>query len=88
MSTIRPGLEDSFDDWKEREALAQEMIPLVGKLYSERNVETFMYGRTLNNRSVTNIMKSHRFVRQIARNELSEFESYPVLVALCKLDLW
>src|SRR5690606_13915139 len=33
------------------------------------------------------IMKAHRRVRQVGRNELSEFESHPVLRAICKLDL-
>src|SRR5690606_15364243 len=47
----------------------------------------FLYGRSLTNRSVANIMKSHRRVREMARNELSEFESHPVLIALSKLDL-
>ena len=83
----RPSLDDYFGDWKQREALAQEMIPIVGRLYSERNVVIFIYGRALHNRSVANIMKSHRFVRQVGRNEMSEFESHPVLMALAKLDL-
>ena len=82
-----PSLDDYFGDWKQREALAQEMIPVVGRLYSERNVVIFIYGRALHNRSVANIMKSHRFVRQVDRNEMSEFESHPVLMALAKLDL-
>ncbi|MDP1756024.1 MAG: glyceraldehyde-3-phosphate dehydrogenase, partial [Pseudohongiella sp.] len=84
----RPSPEDYFSDWKQREALAQEMIPVVGRLYSERNVGVFIYGRALHNRSVTNIMKSHRFVRQIGRNEMSEFESHPILMSVAKLDLW
>ena len=33
-------------------------------------------------------MKSHRFVRQVERNEMSEFESHPMLMAMAKLDLW
>jgi glyceraldehyde 3-phosphate dehydrogenase len=84
----RPSPDDYFSDWKQREALAQEMIPVVGRLYSERNVGVFIYGRALHNKSVTNIMKSHRFVRQVGRNEMSEFESHPVLMALARLDLW
>lgn len=84
----RPSPDDYFSDWKQREALAQEMIPVVGRLYSERNVGVFIYGRALYNKSVTSIMKSHRFVRQVGRNEMSEFESHPVLMALAKLDLW
>lgn len=84
----RPSPDDYFSDWKQREALAQEMIPVVGRLYSERNVGVFIYGRPLHNRSVTNIMKSHRFVRQVGRNEMSEFEAHPILMALARLDLW
>jgi|TARA_B100002003_G_C14130175_1_gene543620 glyceraldehyde 3-phosphate dehydrogenase len=83
----RPSLDDYFGDWKQREALVQEMIPLIGRLFSQRNVGIFIYGRPLHNRSVTFIMKSHRFVRQVERNEMSEFETHPVLMALAKLDL-
>lgn len=83
----RPSVDDYFDDWKQREALVQEMIPVIGRLFSQRNVGLFIYGRPLHNRSVTFIMKSHRFVRQVERNEMSEFETHPVLIALAKLDL-
>ena len=84
---VRPSVDDYFGDWKQREALVQEMIPVIGQLFSQRNVGIFIYGRPLHNRSVTFIMKSHRFVRQIERNEMSEFETHPVLIALSKLDL-
>ena len=83
----RPSVDDYFGDWKAREALAQEMLPIMGKLENERGVQMFLYGRTLNNRSVANIMMSHRRVREVARNELSEFESSQVLTSLAKLDL-
>lgn len=85
---IRPSVDDYFGDWKQREALVQEMIPVIGRLFSQRNVGIFIYGRPLHNRSVTFIMKSHRFVRQVERNEMSEFESHPMLMELAKLDLW
>jgi glyceraldehyde 3-phosphate dehydrogenase len=81
-----PSLDDYFPDWKEREALAETMIPLIGALY-RRNVVCYCYGRALHNESVTNIMKTHRYVRQIANNELSEFESYPIIKALSEIDL-
>ncbi len=84
----RPSVDDYFGDWKQREALVQEMIPVIGQLFSQRNVGISIYGRPLHNRSVTFIMKSHRFVRQVERNEMSEFESHPVLMAMAKLDLW
>lgn len=78
--------DDYFVDWKQREALAEGIIPLVGKLYRENNVKTFIYGRSLVGRSVMNIMKTHRFVRQVEQNELSEFETTPLLEALCELN--
>ncbi len=87
-SDIRPLVDDYFADWKQREALVQEMIPVIGGLFSRHNVGVFIYGRPLHNRSVTFIMKSHRFVRQVERNEMSEFETHPVLMAMSKLDLW
>ena len=79
-------LADYFPDWKEREALAEDMIPLIGSLY-RKNVVTYCYGRALYNQSVTQIMKTHRYVRQVAQNELSEFESHPILVEMAKLSL-
>ncbi len=79
--------EDYFSDWKAREALAEGMIPLVGKLYRHNNVKTFIYGRSLVGQSVLTLMKSHRFVRQVEKNELSEFETYPLMKALAELDL-
>ena len=85
---IRPPVDDYFADWKQREALVQEMIPVIGRLFSRHNVGVFIYGRPLHNRSVTFIMKAHRFVRQIERNEMSEFETHPVLMSMAQLDLW
>jgi glyceraldehyde 3-phosphate dehydrogenase len=81
-----PSLDDYFPDWKEREALAEAMIPLIGRLY-RNNVVAYCYGRAMYNQSVTQLMKTHRYVRQIAKNELSEFESFPILEAMAKLDL-
>ncbi len=82
----RPGLEGVFADWKEREALAEAMIPMIGGLY-RRNIVIYMYGVPLYNQSVIDLMKAHRFVRQIEQNEMSEFESHPILEVLCRLDL-
>ncbi|MFT7403967.1 glyceraldehyde-3-phosphate dehydrogenase [Zhongshania sp.] len=79
--------DDYFADWKEREALAEGMIPLIGKLYRTNNVKTYIYGKNLSNLSVLDIMQAHRFVRQVEQSELSEFETFPVIQALATLDL-
>ncbi len=79
--------DDYFKDWKQREALAEGMIPIVGQLSREHNVKCYIYGKSLVNRSVLEIMKIHRYVRQVEENELSEFETFPILSELGNLDL-
>ncbi len=74
-------------DWKGREALAEEMIPLVGRLYRDKNVETSVYGRLIIKRSVVDVIKAHRYVRQVEEQELSVCDTHPVLTALDKLDV-
>ncbi len=82
----RPGLEGAFADWKEREALAEAMIPMIGGLY-RRNIVIYIHGVPLYNQSVIDIMRAHRAVRQIEHNEMSEFETHPILKILCSLDI-
>jgi glyceraldehyde 3-phosphate dehydrogenase len=79
--------DDYFQDWKQREALAEGMIPLVGRLSREKNIKCYLYGKSLVNRSVYEIMKDHRFVRQVEGNELSEKETFPVFNCLSQMDL-
>ncbi|MCQ1950511.1 glyceraldehyde-3-phosphate dehydrogenase [Arthrobacter sp. zg-Y859] len=71
----------------DREALAEAMIPLIGRLYRENSVVTSVYGRPLVNRSVIDILKAHRFARQIDETELPVAETYPLLLALTELEL-
>lgn len=79
--------DDYFKDWKQREALAEGMIPLVGRLSREKNVKCYIYGKPLVNRSVFEIMKDHRYVRQVEGNELSEKETFPIFNRLSQMDL-
>ncbi|MDX9686602.1 glyceraldehyde-3-phosphate dehydrogenase [Halopseudomonas formosensis] len=79
--------EQCLDNWTDREATAEAMIPLIGRLYREHNVVTSIYGRALVNRSVISLLKSHRFARQIDDNELSVHDTFPVIKALVDLDL-
>jgi glyceraldehyde 3-phosphate dehydrogenase len=79
--------DDYFADWKEREALAEDIIPIVGKLARDRRVRSFCYDKSLVNKSVLDVMKLHRYVRQVEDNELSERETHPVLEVVSQLDL-
>jgi glyceraldehyde 3-phosphate dehydrogenase len=78
---------DAFTNWKNREEIAESMIPLIGKLHRERDVTVLLHSRSLVNKSVVSILKTHRFARQIAGEELSVTETMPFLQALTTLDL-
>lgn len=80
-------LEEHFGRWKNREEIAETMIPMIGRLYRERDVTTNVYSRSLVNNSVIQMLKAHRFVRQIEDAELSVVDSFPILEQVAKLDL-
>ena len=84
---LRPELpKDSFGDFQYRQALAEEMLPMIGRVYRD-NVHLLLYGKPVVNLSVSELMQAHRFVRETEDNELSEFETYQVIVALSELAL-
>ncbi|WOH20717.1 glyceraldehyde-3-phosphate dehydrogenase [Paenarthrobacter sp. GOM3] len=70
-----------------REALAEAMIPVIGRLYRENNVVTTIHGRSLVNQSTTSILKAHRFARRISKEELLLEETAPLVNALAQLQL-
>ncbi len=71
--------------WKNREEIAERMIALIGQLYREKNIVTSVYGRSLVNRSVIQILKAHRRTR-VMDVELSVVHTFPILEALVKID--
>ncbi|MGW6912665.1 glyceraldehyde-3-phosphate dehydrogenase [Kitasatospora sp. NPDC054939] len=79
--------DDVFTNWKNREEIAESMIPIIGRLHRERDVTVLLHSRSLVNKSVVSILKTHRFARQIAGEELSVTETLPFLQALTGLDL-
>jgi glyceraldehyde 3-phosphate dehydrogenase len=76
-----------LNEWIDREAQAETMIPLIGRLYRENNVVTSIYGRQLVNQSAIDILKAHRFARQVDEVELPISETLPLVQALDTLDL-
>ena len=81
--------DQCLNEWIDREAIAEAMIPLIGQLYRNNNVVTSIYGRGLINRSVISILKTHRFARhRIGEGaELTVRETYPILKAMREVAL-
>ncbi|GGX90493.1 glyceraldehyde-3-phosphate dehydrogenase [Litchfieldella qijiaojingensis] len=80
-------LETVFEEWQSNEALAEEMIPLLGTLYRNYNIVTSLFGRSLINQSVIRILKDHRFVKKVEGTELSVRDTFPLVKAMVDLNL-
>ena len=79
--------DSSLDVWMNREALAEAMVPVIGRLYRENNVVTSIHGRSLINKSTVQILKEHPSAHRISKEELSLEETAPLLNALASLKL-
>ena len=76
-----------FKEWKEREAIAEAMTPLIGKLYRDHEVICTVFDRSLVNQSIVDILRVHRFARQIIDREIWVSDTYPILQAMAEMDL-
>ena len=47
-----------FEKWKEQQAAVEQMIPLIGSLYSDHGVTISFFGRRLLNNSAIEIIIS------------------------------
>lgn len=76
-----------FKTWEEAESLAEKMVPLIGSLYRDNNVILSIYGRPLVRQGVIDIMKAHRFARQVDEAELPIAHTFPLVERLAQMNL-
>lgn len=77
----------NHEDWNERIAVAEEMVPLIGQLHRNKNVVVSVFGRLLVNSSDIDIIKSHRYARHITAKELPLESTLAILRELNEMDL-
>src|SRR5699024_648488 len=63
------------------------MVPLIGSLYRNNNIVTSIYGRSLVHQSVVDILKAHRFARQVDESILPVEDSFAIVQAMSELNL-
>jgi inner membrane protein YhjD len=76
-----------LDDWAKKQTAAEELIPLVGRLYRENDVLLTLFGRSLLNKSVTGMIKAHRYARHFLGEELDIQITHRIVKALSGLNL-
>jgi glyceraldehyde 3-phosphate dehydrogenase len=79
--------DQHLKDWQEQTELAEKMLPILGHLYRHNNVVITVYGRSLVNSTVIDILKAHRFARLILDGELTVRETFPLMAAISELNL-
>jgi glyceraldehyde 3-phosphate dehydrogenase len=80
-------IEAAAQSWAAKQRAAEGLIPLVGRLYRENDVLLTVYGRSLLNKSVTGIIKAHRYARHFDGVELDLDETLAIAQQLAELDL-
>ncbi|ROP63761.1 glyceraldehyde-3-phosphate dehydrogenase [Curtobacterium sp. ZW137] len=77
--TATQDASDLWDDWNAQLELAEEMIPIIGRLHRRDGVVAGIHGRRLVNRSAIEIVKAHRFARHVDGAPLPLAESLAIL---------
>ena len=80
-------IEAAAQSWANKQRAAEELTPLVGRLYRESDVLLTVYGRSLLNKSVTGIIKAHRYARHFDGVDLDLDETLAIARQLAELDL-
>lgn len=79
--------EKHLKEWQGLEEAAEQMLPVIGHLYRDRNIVTTVYGRSLVHSNTIDILKAHRFARLIIEEELSIHKTLPIVEAISRMDL-
>jgi glyceraldehyde 3-phosphate dehydrogenase len=79
--------QELLSSWQERQEYAEQMQPLLGKLYRNQAIEISVYGRPLLGASAIEIIKAHRSVRLKETNKLRLRESWPLLEEMSQMTL-
>jgi glyceraldehyde 3-phosphate dehydrogenase len=76
-----------LSDWTQSAHLAEDMIPLVGRLYRDRGVIITIFGHSLVNKTPIEIIQLHEKAKENFQVDMSLVDTHPVLEAISDLDL-
>ncbi|WP_281270229.1 glyceraldehyde-3-phosphate dehydrogenase [Corynebacterium alimapuense] len=79
--------QNNPNEWNDKIALAQEMLPLIGRLHRNNDVVVSVFGRLLVGATDIDIIKSHRYARRVTERELPLTQTLPVLRELLEMNL-
>ena len=78
---------EHLSDYNQRLEAAEAMLPLIGKLWRNNGVPTYVYGAPLHLKSPTELLEAHRSARHLAHQDLSAVDTYGVIKVISELNL-
>ena len=72
--------------WTDRQAIAEQLIPLIGGLYRDNGVVTSIHGRRIINSAPLDIVKAHRYARHVDGKELDINETLELVQAIVAIN--
>ncbi|NLY95234.1 MAG: glyceraldehyde-3-phosphate dehydrogenase [Myxococcales bacterium] len=78
--------EKILEDWKQKEVLAEKILPLAGALYRDFGVNVNVCGTSLLHRRPVQIIEAHRRARELWGEELDLKASLEVIETLLSLE--
>lgn len=87
MPTTSSAVESAHQAWLDRLALAESAVPIIGRLYRERDVVTHVHGKKLVNQSPIDILKAHKWARRVGESVLRIDDTIRVLRIVDELGL-
>jgi len=78
--------ESNSATWTDRQALAEQLLPLIGSLYRDNGVVLSIHGRRLVNGAPLAIVKAHRFARHVDGEELDLNDTLAAVQAITAIN--
>ena len=75
----------TYQAWQKQEEAAQDLIPVLGRLYKDKNVVAVIYHRRLNKKSHVDVMKVHQYVQETLGSNISLQDSLLICTAYSAL---
>lgn len=75
----------TYNAWQDEEEAAEDLIPVLGRMYKDKNIVTVIYHRPLNKLSHLDVMKVHEYVQDTLGRNISLRASHAIATAYNQL---
>ena len=78
---------DEFNNWVDREKAAYDLIASVGNLICNKSVELVLFRNALVDQSTSEILRLHKYAKDMVEKPINVFHSAPLARAILDLDI-